>query len=64
MAVLWHDFLAAFALMLVFEGIMPFWNPRSLRRMLETISRFDDRSIRLAGLFSMLAGALLLYIVR
>ena len=61
---MWQDLLAAVALMLVLEGLIPFWNPRILRDMLEMLAQLDDRSIRLAGLGSMLAGVLLLYVVR
>ncbi len=61
---MWHDLLAALALMLVIEGLIPFWNPQLLRRMLETLSEMDDNSIRMAGFFSMISGALLLYVIR
>ncbi len=61
---MWQDLLAALALVLVLEGVIPFWNPQALRRMLEVMAQLDDRSIRLAGLGSMLAGVLLLYVVR
>jgi len=60
----WGDLLAAFALVLVLEGIVPFASPRSLRNMLETMSRVDDRVLRIAGLASMLCGVLLLALVR
>ena len=61
---MWQDLLAALALVMVLEGLIPFWNPQALRRMLEMMAQLDDRSIRLAGLASMLAGVLLLYVVR
>ncbi len=58
------DLLAALALMLVVEGILPFLNPAALRRTLQTVGEMDDRSLRIMGLVSMLAGVLLLYLVR
>lgn len=64
MVVIWGDFLAALALVLVIEGIIPFINPGSLRRMLATVSQLDDRSLRIAGLVSMILGLVMLYIVR
>ena len=64
MAVVWSDLLAALALVLVIEGVIPFVNPQALRRMLLTASQLDDRSLRVAGLVSMVLGVLLLYIVR
>jgi len=64
MGVVWQDLLAALALLLVIEGMVPFLNPQSLRRMLETVSQLDDRTLRIAGLISMLCGVVMLYIVR
>jgi len=64
MGVVWQDLLAALALVLVIEGMVPFLNPQSLRRMLETVSQLDDRTLRITGLVSMLCGVVMLYIVR
>jgi len=64
MGVVWKDLLAALALVLVIEGMVPFLNPQSLRRMLETVSQLDDRTLRITGLVSMLCGVVMLYIVR
>jgi uncharacterized protein YjeT (DUF2065 family) len=61
---MWSDLLAALALVLVIEGMVPFANPASLRRMLATLDQLDDRALRIAGLISMLCGLVLLYIVR
>lgn len=61
---MWQELLTALALVLVLEGLMPFWKPELLRRMVEMLAQLDDRSIRMAGLGSMLAGVLLLYVVR
>jgi len=60
----WDDLLAALALVLVIEGIVHFLNPQSLRKMLVTVAQLDDRTLRIAGLVSMLCGVLMLYIVR
>jgi uncharacterized protein YjeT (DUF2065 family) len=60
----WGDLLTALALVLVIEGIVPFVSPQSLRRMLETVSQLDDRSLRITGLVSMVLGVFMLYLVR
>jgi len=60
----WTDLWAAFALYLVLEGVMPFLNPSAMKRMLAQLSRFDDRTLRIGGLLSMIAGVVLLAIVR
>lgn len=61
---IWNDLLAALALVLVVEGIMPFISPASLRRLSEAMARLDDRTLRVTGLLSMLAGVVLLTLVR
>lgn len=60
----WSDLLAALALVLVIEGMLPFVNPQSMRKMLVTVLQLDDRTLRLAGLVSMICGVVMLYIVR
>jgi uncharacterized protein len=60
----WSDLLAAFALYLVLEGIMPFLNPAVLRRAMERFAGMSDTQLRVAGLLSMLGGVLLLFVVR
>lgn len=61
---MFDDLLAALALMLVIEGVLPFLNPAGLRRTLQTLAELGDRSLRVVGLVSMLAGVVLLYLVR
>jgi uncharacterized protein YjeT (DUF2065 family) len=60
----WNDLWAAFALYLIIEGLMPFMNPGALKRALLQVANLDDRSMRVLGLVSMIAGAVLLYVVR
>jgi uncharacterized protein YjeT (DUF2065 family) len=60
----WADLFAALALYLVLEGVLPFLNPQALKRVLTTMATLSDRQLRLWGLASMLAGVLLLYLVR
>ena len=61
---MWQDLLAALALVLVIEGILPFASPKGFRNMLRLVGEMDDRTLRNSGLFSMLAGLVLLYLVR
>lgn len=58
------DLLAAFALLLVIEGILPFVNPSGLKRTLARLAEVGDRELRVAGLASMLVGLLLLTFAR
>ena len=56
--------LAALALVLVIEGMVPFISPQALRRLQESMSQLDDRTLRNIGLISMICGVVLLYVVR
>ncbi len=49
-------FLGALALMLVFEGLLPFFSPVTWRSVLERVLRLSDGQIRFLGLSSMLLG--------
>ena len=60
----WSDLLAAFALYLVLEGILPFVNPNATKRLLQALSALGEAQLRLWGLTSMIAGIVLLYFVR
>ncbi len=61
---MWNELLAAFGLMLVLEGILPFLNPHALRQTLLQITQFEDRVLRFGGLISMMVGLLVLYFLR
>ncbi|MEJ2645524.1 MAG: DUF2065 domain-containing protein [Gammaproteobacteria bacterium] len=61
---MWHDLLTALGLMLVIEGVLPFLSPAGLRRLLVLVAQSDDRQLRVAGLTSMIAGLLLLHLLR
>lgn len=61
---MWHDLLAAIALVLVIEGIIPFINPAAMRRALLSMAEMNDQSLRFAGLTSMIMGVILLYVIR
>ena len=49
--------------MLVIEGIIPFLYPSRWRDLVAKLAIFDDRQLRIAGLFSMLVGTGLLYLI-
>jgi uncharacterized protein len=60
----WNDLFAALALVLVIEGLLPFINPRSYKSTMVQMSSFPEKTIRMIGLGSMIAGVIFLYIVR
>lgn len=56
--------LIGLALMLVIEGIMPFLFPVMWRDTFRRLVLLSDGQIRFIGISSMLAGLLLLYLVK
>lgn len=56
--------LTAVALMLVIEGLLPFLAPGAWRETFRKLIEMDDGQLRFIGITSMLAGLLLLYLVR
>lgn len=57
---MWDLLIGAFALMLVIEGLLPFFGPQAWRRAFERAVLMTDGQIRFLGLASMLAGLALL----
>jgi uncharacterized protein YjeT (DUF2065 family) len=56
--------LGAFALMLVIEGLLPFFSPTTWRQVFERATRMTDGQIRFVGLTSMVIGLVLLTLFR
>lgn len=60
----WTEILTALALVLVIEGILPFVGPGRYRQMVAQIVRLSDNQLRTFGLAAMIAGIVLLFVVR
>ena len=56
--------LSALALVLVFEGLLPFLSPAQWRRLFERALRLSDAQIRVVGLSCLVVGAGLLLLFR
>ena len=56
---MWQDFLAALALMLVLEGLLPLIAPGFWREAFSRLTRFSDGQLRFIGLSSLLLGCVL-----
>lgn len=56
--------LAAFGLMLVLEGLMPFLFPAAWRDTLRKMAQFQNGQARFIGLTLMLSGLLLIYWIK
>lgn len=61
---MWQDVLTAFALYLIIEGMIPFVGPDRFRRAVIQIAKLSDNHLRATGLTVMIAGLLMLFIVR
>lgn len=60
----WTEILTACALVLVIEGILPFVAPNRYKQLVAQIVRLSDNHLRTFGLATMIAGLVLLFIVR
>lgn len=60
---MWDDVVRAIALLLVFEGMLPFLSPNGWRQAMIQAGQLSDKTLRVIGLGSMLAGVLILYLV-
>ncbi|ALP52866.1 hypothetical protein Tel_06685 [Candidatus Tenderia electrophaga] len=61
---MWQDLWAALALVLVIEGLLPFISPSGMRSAWQQMTQMDDKTLRLTGLVSMIAGLVVLGLVR
>ena len=55
--------MTAFALVLIIEGLLPFFAPLFWQKTMRDLSQFNPKTIRAGGIISMLAGAILLQIL-
>ena len=58
----WELALGACALLLVVEGLLPFFSPTGWRRVFEAALQLRDGQIRFFGLLSLLAGLALFFV--
>lgn len=61
---MWHDLLVALALMLVIEGVLPFFSPEGARRTMLSMTQLSDSQLRNGGLMLMGLGLLALYFIK
>lgn len=59
----WDLLFGAVALMLVLEGLLPFFSPAAWRAVFERVTQMSDGQIRFLGLASIGAGLVLLLLV-
>jgi uncharacterized protein YjeT (DUF2065 family) len=60
----WQEILTAVALVLVIEGMLPFIGPDRYKQLVAQIAQLSDNHLRTFGLVSMIAGLVLLFIIR
>jgi len=57
------DLLTALALVLIIEGLLPGIAPTAWMKVMRDAAKMGPQGVRVAGIISMLSGALLLYIL-
>ena len=53
-----HPIIAALALVMIFEGIMPFVAPEAWKNFLRQIAEMENHHLRIIGAVMMVVGAL------
>ena len=59
-----HELLAAIALVMIFEGILPFLSPAQYRSTMQKLGEFPDPTLRGIGFGCMVLGLIALYSVK
>ncbi len=60
----WADLWAALALVMILEGLMPFFSPRGYRSLVQQMATLPESTLRSSGLILMVIGVIALYLVR
>jgi len=60
----WGDLLAAFALVMIIEGIIPFISPKGYKNTMQQLTAMPESTLRSIGFGLMLVGVVSLYFVR
>lgn len=58
------EFIRAVGLVMVIEGMLPFLSPNGWRQAMSQAAQLPDKTLRIIGLVSMLAGVLVMYLIR
>ncbi|MGA2548712.1 MAG: DUF2065 domain-containing protein [Burkholderiaceae bacterium] len=59
---MWSTIVVALALLLIFEGLMPFAAPARWKDTFRRIVEFTDGQVRFLGLLSIIVGFILLFV--
>ena len=60
----WGDLLAAFALVMIIEGIIPFISPQGYKNTMQQLMTMPNNTLRSVGLGLMIVGVVSLFLVR
>tara|TARA_B100000902_G_C27030051_1_gene774022 strand:- start:75 stop:269 length:195 start_codon:yes stop_codon:yes gene_type:complete len=58
----WENVVLLIALILIFEGLLPFVSPRLWKEMFRKLLGMDDGQLRFIGLSSMMIGLILIFV--
>jgi len=60
----WGDLLAALALVMIIEGLVPFISPRGYKNTMQQLTSMPESTLRGIGFGLMLGGVVFLYLIR
>ena len=59
----WQSLMGAIALLFIIEGLLPFISPTLLKKTYAEFLSYSEKTLRLIGLASIIAGILLLFLI-
>ena len=60
----WNDLLTALALVMIVEGVIPFFSPQGYKNTMQQLLAMPNSTLRYVGLGLMLVGVVSLFLVR
>ena len=60
----WGDLLAALALVMIIEGLVPFISPQGYKNTMQQLTSMPESTLRGIGFGLMLGGVVFLYLIR
>lgn len=55
--------ISAIALVLIFEGLLPFASPKIWRNNIKKLLLLDDKNLRIVGFWLMVIGTVIIYFI-
>ena len=59
---MWDMILTAVAIILIIEGVVPLVSPQTCKKMMSSIAKLNNTTLRILGLVALILGVVILYL--